>query len=85
MLASYGLIDFSVDTKNKLEKLQAINEKLSAFSSAKADALKNEFRGYSDEEIEKYRLIALISRGSQKFSIIEERMKILAELMAKMK
>lgn len=85
MLAGYGLIDFSVDTETKLGKLQAINEKLSAFSSAKADALKNEFMGYSDEEIEKYRLIALISKGSQKFSIIEERMRVLAELMTQIK
>ncbi len=81
MLSGYGYVDFSTNTDDKLKKLHLINKKLSAFSSAKANALKDEFDGFSDEQIEKYRLIALISKGSQKWDIVEERMKILADLV----
>ena len=81
MLCGYGFVDFSEDTKKKLGQLYVVNKKLSAFSSAKANALKEEFKGYTEKQIEDYRLIALISKGSQKWDIVEERMKLLANLM----
>lgn len=69
------------NTQELLLKLQEINNKLSSFSSAKADAVSKEFLGYPKEQIENYRLIALIAKGSQKYTLIEERMKILSQLM----
>lgn len=81
MLAGYNLIDFGNNTQELLLKLQEINNKLSSFSSAKADAVSKEFLGYPKEQIENYRLIALIAKGSQKYTLIEERMKILSQLM----
>lgn len=81
MLSGYGFVDFTTDASIKLKKLYVVNQKLSAFSSAKANALKEEFVGFSEESIEKYRLIALISKGAQQCKIIEERMKLLSELM----
>lgn len=81
MLSGYGFVNFAENTKKKLNQLYIVNKKLSAFSSAKATALDEEFKGYTDEQIEKYRLIALISKGSQKWDMVEERMKLLANLM----
>lgn len=81
MLCGYGFVNFAENTKKKLNQLYIVNKKLSAFSSAKATALDEEFKGYTDEQIENYRLIALISKGSQKWDMVEERMKLLANLM----
>ncbi len=81
MLCGYGFVDFTENTKTQLNKLYVVNKKLSAFSSAKATALEEEFRGFTEEQIEKYRLIALISKGSQKWDMVKERMKLLASLM----
>lgn len=81
MLCGYGFVNFAVDAKKKLNQLYIVNKKLSAFSSAKATALNEEFKGYTEEQIEEYRLIALISKGSQKWDIVVERMKLLANLM----
>lgn len=81
MLSGYGFVNFAENTKKKLNQLYIVNKKLSAFSSAKATALDEGFKGYTDEQIENYRLIALISKGSQKWDMVEERMKLLANLM----
>lgn len=78
LTASLGLIDYSIDTEKKLVALGSINEKLSAFSSAKAGEVDRIFNGYSKEVIEEHRLLALISKGGHSFSRVENRMKILA-------
>ena len=78
LLSSLSLVDFTLDTKKKLKALDSINQKLSAFSSAKADSIKSAFHGYSNPVIEEYRLIALISKGGHSFKRVHNRMCILA-------
>ena len=78
LLASLGLVDFSKDTEKKLKSLDSINEKLSAFSSAKADRVELMFDGYSKPVIEEHRLLALISKGGHSFKRVQNRMQILA-------
>ncbi len=78
LLIILKLVDFQEDCKEKLKALDAINEKLSAFSSAKADSVKKEFHGYSDAVIEEYRLLALISKGGHSFNRVKNRMRILS-------
>lgn len=71
LLIVLGLVDFKTDCKNKLKALDAINEKLSAFSSAKADSVMKAFSGYSNTVIEEYRLLALISKGGHSFKRVK--------------
>lgn len=78
LLISMGLVDFSKDTKKKLKALDSINQKLSAFSSAKADSVDQMFHGYSPAVIEEYRLLALISKGGHTLKRVRNRMEILA-------
>lgn len=78
LLSSTGLVDFAQNGKNKLKALDIINQKLSSFSSAKADSIKAAFQGYSTEVIEELRLIALISKGGHSFKRVKNRMEILA-------
>lgn len=78
LLISMGLVDFSVDTKKRLKSLDSINQKLSAFSSAKADSVNQMFDGYSPAVIEEYRLLALISKGGHTLKRVRNRMEILA-------
>lgn len=78
LLIIMQLVDFKTNTKKKLTALDSINRKLSSFSSAKADSVMSEFSGYSQEVIEEYRLLALISKGGHSLKRVENRMKILA-------
>ena len=78
LTASLGLVDYTDDSLKKLTALGSINDKLSAFSSAKAGEVTRIFNGYSPEVIEEHRLLALISKGGHSFSRVENRMKILA-------
>ena len=78
LLIVLKFVDFTENGKDKLKALDSINEKLSAFSSAKADSVKGAFHGYSDAVVEEYRLLALISKGGHSFKRVENRMKILA-------
>lgn len=78
LTAALDLVDYSVDTKNKLLALHSINANLSAFSSAKAGEVEKAFFSYSSEVVEEHRLLALISRGGHSFKRVENRMKILA-------
>ena len=71
LLISLNLVDFSQDTKRKLKVLDAINKKLSVFSSAKADSVLTTFHGYSDPVIEEYRLLALISKGGHSLKRVQ--------------
>lgn len=78
LLIILGLVDFRTDCKRKLKALDGINMKLSAFSSAKADSVACAFAGYSEQVIEEYRLLALISKGGHSYKRVENRMQILA-------
>ena len=78
LTSALGLVDYSVDTKQKLLALGEINRKLSAFSSAKAGEVEKTFNSYSTSVVEEYRLLALISKGGHSFKRVENRMKILA-------
>ncbi|WP_186430063.1 DUF262 domain-containing protein [Clostridium sp. BSD9I1] len=78
LLTALNLVDFTEDTKDKLKALDSVNEKLSSFSSAKADSVKLAFNGYSNEVIEEFRLIALISKGGHSFNRVKNRMEILS-------
>ena len=78
MMIGFGLIDFSIDTKEKLESLEKIDNKLSVFFSSKPGAVTKEFEGYSNEVIEEFRAIALISKGAQTLERVKNRMEILA-------
>ena len=78
LTASLGLVDYTNSTSDILIALGSINDKLSAFSSAKAGEVDRIFNGYSPEVIEEHRLLALISKGGHSFSRVENRMKILA-------
>ena len=71
---------FNIDLKLKLVKLETINNKLSAFNSAKKDMVKNTFYGMSNETIENYRLIALLTKGAHPFSRVVERVDMLEKL-----
>lgn len=78
LLTSLNLVDFTHDTKQKLKALDSINQKLSAFSSAKADSVLLTFHGYSEAVIEEFRLLALISKGGHPLKRVQNRMEILA-------
>lgn len=78
LLMGFGYVDFRIDTKAKLESLKKIDDKLSAFFSAKANVVEQEFLGFSDAVIEEMRLIALLTKGSQPLERVENRIKILA-------
>lgn len=78
LLIMLSLVDFTQNCKEKLKALDSINEKLSSFSSAKADSVKKMFHGYTEDVIEEYRLLALISKGGHSFNRVKNRMEILA-------
>lgn len=78
LTASLGLVDYTNKTLDKINALGSINDKLSAFSSAKAGEVDRIFNGYSQEVIEEHRLLALISKGGHSFPRVENRMEILA-------
>ncbi len=81
LLSGLGYTDFTIDTESKLSKLCKVNERISVFSSAQKNAVENEFNG--DEVLqEKYRLVALVGRGSHSFSRVKERMKVLSEIIS---
>lgn len=78
LTAALGLVDYTDKTKEKILALGAINDKLSAFSSAKAGEVERIFNGYSSAVIEEHRLLALISKGGHSFKRVDNRMQILA-------
>lgn len=78
LLSSLNLVDFKEDTNSKLSRLNAINKQLSSFSSAKPNIINETFNGFSQDVIEEYRLLALISKGSHKLDRVRNRMQILA-------
>lgn len=78
LLAGLGYVDFSDDTVGKLVELKRIDDKLSVFASAKANAVEKEFQGYSNDVINEMRYIALLMKGGHSFARVDNRMKILA-------
>lgn len=78
MLMGFGLVDFTEETEKKLKALEEIDNKLSVFFSSKPDVVKQEFENYSNEVIEEFRAIALISKGAQTLERVKNRMQILA-------
>lgn len=78
LLMGFELIDFTIDTENKLKSLAEVDNKLSVFFSSKPDIVRQEFENYSDEVIEEFRAIALISKGAQPLERVKNRMEILA-------
>ena len=78
LLAGFGYVDFKVDTAKKLYNLKHIDDMLSAFFSAKANIVEENFSDYSNEVIEELRLVALISKGAHSFDRVSNRMEILA-------
>lgn len=79
LLAGFEAIDFNDNLDIKLKKLNKINDMLSSFNSAERDIVNKTFVGFSDKEIEEYRLIALFNKGAQTYRITEERIFSLAD------
>lgn len=78
LLMGFNLIDFTLDTEQKLKSLEIIDNKLSVFFSSKPDVVQSEFIGYSKDIIEELRSVALISKGAQTIERVKNRMQILA-------
>ena len=78
LLMGFNFVDFTVDTERKLRALENIDNKLSVFFSSKPSVVQAEFEEYSNEVIEEFSSIALISKGAQVLERVENRMKILA-------
>lgn len=78
LLCGLGYVNFSESTEVKLKKLKLIDDKLSVFFSAKANAVEEVFDDCPDEVIEEMRMIALLTKGAHPLQRVEERMKILA-------
>ena len=72
LLSWFEFIDFSSveEIKKNLEKMYEINNKLSAFNSAKKDVLEKTFG--SVEEAEKYRPMSLIVKWAHNFDRVKE-------------
>lgn len=86
LLCALGNLDFSQKGKEILLSLSIINEKLSAFNSAKANILQETFLYEDEKKVEEYRRLSLLMKGSQKLEIVKERIIFLEkELMAKIK
>lgn len=79
LLAGFEAIDFNDNLDIKLKKLDKINNMLSSFNSAERDIVNKTFVGFSDKEIEEYRLIALFNKGAQTYRITQERIFSLAD------
>ena len=73
LLCSLGNLDFKKNGKEILLKLNLINEKLSAFNSAKANILKETFLEEEESKIEDYRRLSLLMKGPQKLMTVKER------------
>ena len=86
LLCALGNLDFSQKGEEILLSLSIINEKLSAFNSAKANILQETFLYEDEKKVEEYRRLSLLMKGSQKLEIVKERIIFLEkELMAKIK
>lgn len=80
LLAGFSPQYFDNDINSQLIKLQEINNRISAFNSAKKNMIKDTFVNYTDKEIENYRLIALLTKGAHTFDRVKNRIELLATL-----
>lgn len=78
LLCAFKYVDFSTNTLDKLNNLAKIDNMLSVFFSAKANAENIEFNNYSNNVREEYRLIALLTKGGHSLKRVENRMKMLS-------
>lgn len=78
ILSALEYVDFSVDTKVKIQRLKFIDDKLAVFFSAKLNAVEEEFNGANKRVIEELRNIALLTKGAHPISRVKNRMEILA-------
>ncbi|MDO5556595.1 MAG: DUF262 domain-containing protein [Clostridia bacterium] len=83
MLMGFNLVDFTKNTQDKLKALEKIDNKLSVFFSSKPNVVSEQFKDYSNEVIEEFRSIALISKGAQTLERVKNRMEILAYYIEK--
>ncbi|MCM1053672.1 MAG: DUF262 domain-containing protein [Ruminococcus sp.] len=79
LLIAFDYIDLD-SVEKELIKLNDINNKLSAFNSAKRDILNYTFAGEEDL-IEDYRNLALITKGAHPFDRVQDRIMILNKLI----
>ena len=77
LLCALGNLNFENNSEKILLKLNVINEKLSAFNSAKPNVLNTTFGNISNEKIEEYRKLSLLVKGSQKLIDVKLRIKFL--------
>jgi hypothetical protein len=82
LLSGFGFVDFTADTVKKLEKVCTINYRISVFSSAQKNAVAKEFKDESPELQDKYRLVAMVGKGSHSFNRAYDRIKVLSEIMS---
>ena len=80
LLSGFGFVDFTQNTEQLLSRLCCVNKRISVFSSAQKNAVENEF-GKDEKTQEKYRLVALVGKGSHAFNRVHERMEVLADLV----
>jgi len=78
LLAGFGFVNFSVDTDKKLQRLKEIDDKLSVFFSAKANAVEHQFQDLDKRIVEELRCIALLTKGGHPLSRVMNRISILA-------
>jgi len=83
LLSAFNLLNLETDKEIEISilKLNEINKKLSAFNSAKKEAIKENFG--SEENWEKYRPMSLIVKWSHNFKKVKEVMESLWNIILK--
>lgn len=81
LVSGFNFIDFSINTVNLLKTIEKIDNKLSAFNSAKKDSIKEAMIGYNENEIENYRLIALLVKGSHAYNRVYQRVELFSKIV----
>lgn len=78
LLAGFGYVDFSINTEKKLKRLKEIDDMLSVYFSAKANAIEIQFKDTDKKVVEELRCVALLTKGGHPVSRVKNRMGILA-------
>lgn len=79
LIAGFNSIEFFNNLLIKIKKLKKINDMISSFNSAKKGIVEETFIGFTRDEIEDYRLIALFTKGAQTYENAQKRCIELAE------
>ena len=77
LICALGNLNFKENGEKILSNLNIINDKLSAFNSAKSNALDKKFGKYSRNKIEEYRKLSLLVKGAQKLIDVKKGIKFL--------